>query len=48
MAITIKQHSEKWRLEIRDEVFEFDSLAKMQDALKKMLDMKSKNGDIRK
>ncbi len=47
MAITIKQHGEKWRIAIESEEWEFDSRKSLDDNLKKILDIKEKNGRIK-
>jgi len=48
MAIKIKQHAEKWRIEIEREEWEFDSRKDLDDNLKKILDIKEKKGRINK
>lgn len=47
MAITIKQHGEKWRLIIENEEWSFENRKDLDDNLKKILDIKEKKGQIR-
>lgn len=45
--INIKKRGDKWRINIKDEEFEFDSRKQMQINLDDLLDMKEKHGNIR-
>jgi len=47
MAIKIRQYGQKWRIELIDEDWEFDSRADMEKGLKTLLDLKQKKGQIR-
>jgi len=47
MSIVIKQTGDKWRLELRDEEWVFESREDMEKGLKILLDMKNK-GRVRK
>lgn len=46
--IGIKMKQDKWELSIRDEELQFDSRKKLEEVLKYILDLKDKNGRIRK
>ena len=46
MGITIKQREEKWRVEIREESWEFPTREDLDKALKTLLDLKQKNGRV--
>lgn len=45
--ITIKQHSGKWRVEIENEKWEFESLEVMQNVLHEILKSKENFGQIK-
>lgn len=47
MAIKIKQHGEKWRIVIENEEWEFGTRKEFDENLKKILDIKDKNGRIK-
>lgn len=47
MSIVIRQRNQKWRLEIREEEFEFENRSEMEMALKDILEMKEKRGQIK-
>jgi len=44
MALSIKQHQEKWKLSISDEVWGFENRKEMEKVLGEILDMKEKYG----
>jgi len=44
--IKIKQHQQKWRIEIGDEIWEFPTRKEFEDFLKKLIDMKEKYGHL--
>jgi hypothetical protein len=46
--IAIKFRQDKYRLEVREEEFEFSSRAEMENALKYLLDLKEINGRLNK
>lgn len=46
MAIKIKQNNQNWRLNIEDEEWAFESRKEMESALKILLDLKEKKGNI--
>ena len=46
MAITIKDRGDKWRVVIQQEEWEFDKRKTLDENLKKILDMKEKDGRI--
>lgn len=45
--IRIKQNREKWILGIESEEWQFESREEMEKSLKTILDLKSKNGQLR-
>lgn len=47
MAIKIKQNNQKWRLNIEDEEWEFETRAEMEKGLKILLDLKERKGNIK-
>jgi hypothetical protein len=47
MAITIKQMGQKWRIELHEEEWNFESRAEMEKGLKTLLDIKENKGNIR-
>ena len=48
MAIKISQAGEKWRLAIIEEEWEFPSREKMEEELRRLLNMKETYGKVRK
>jgi hypothetical protein len=44
MAITIRQRDKKWRIEIREEEFEFENRKEMDKFLQEILAIKEKRG----
>lgn len=47
MAITIRQRDKKWRIEIREEEFEFENRKEMDKFLQELLAIKEKRGQIK-
>lgn len=47
MAIKINQHEKKWRIEIVNEIFQFEKLKEAQDFLNYILDKKDKFAQVR-
>lgn len=45
--IEIRMHQKKWRLEIRNEEFEFETKEEMNNVLQSLLAYKDKYGQIR-
>jgi len=45
--IIIKQHQQKWRIILGDEVWEFQTKKEFEESLKKLIDMKSKYGNLK-
>lgn len=48
MAIVIRQRGDFWRVEIREEEFEFQTLEDMQDKLNDLIKMKIKYGKLKR
>ena len=48
MAIKIRQHGQKWRVELQEEEWEFENRADMEKGLKTLLDLKEKKGQIKR
>lgn len=46
MALTIKQYGKKWRLSIDHEEWELDSREDLENAVKTLLDLKEKKGQL--
>jgi len=46
MAITIKQHQEKWRMVIINEEWEFKNLQDMLDAFEDLIEIKKEYGRL--
>lgn len=46
MALSIKQHGSKWRIAIDHEEWELDSRADLDSAIKTLLDLKEKKGQL--
>lgn len=47
MAITIRQRDKKWRIEIREEEFEFENRKEMEKFLQELLTIKEKRGQLK-
>jgi len=48
MAIKITQYEKKWRVEIIQEIFQFEKVKDAQDFINKYLIIKDNHGSIRK
>ena len=46
MSIKIKQQNQKWVLELNEEVWEFDNKREMEYALRQLLDLKERKGNL--
>lgn len=46
--IKIKQNNQKWRIEIQEEEWQFESREEFESALKTLLDLKEINGQLPK
>ena len=45
--MSLKQHNKKWRLEIKNEEWEFPSQKAMRETLDKVIELKEKYGDLK-